>query len=184
MKHAATKKALKPQAQMAPIVIIGYGNSYRRDDGAGPALAEKLVDYWSTQGISARLLTSTQLMPEMADELADYDVEAVVFVDTLAQTVTQSSVTAIQIFPVALDATSPSLGHQLDPSTLLVYAALLYGRYPHAWLVTIPGIDFTHGQGFSKEVNQWLSDVPAIADQLLTEMKECELCTNLPLPNV
>jgi Ni,Fe-hydrogenase maturation factor len=47
------------------ILVIAYGNPLRRDDGAGVALAKKLVRYWQKRGITARLLVVTQLTPEL-----------------------------------------------------------------------------------------------------------------------
>jgi hydrogenase maturation protease len=151
-----------------PILVIGYGNMYRRDDGAGLALAERLAAHWSSAGIRTRLLTSTQLLPEMACDIADDNSAHVLFVDTTAS----STDDGIQMTPIALDVTSPTLGHQLEPTTLMSFAALLFGSHPRAWLVTVPGSDFDHGEGFSEEVEELLSDVPILADQLLTEMEE------------
>jgi hydrogenase maturation protease len=173
MKYDAIKEA-KSQAVDRSILVIGYGNPFRRDDGAGPVLAERLAQCWSNQGISTRALTNTQLMPEMADEIAEDKVKAVVFVDTRVNGFTS----AIQISQVDVDAKPSSLGHQFDPATLLLYAALLYGRYPRAWLVTVPGVDFAHGQGFSARVEEVLDDASSIADLLRAVMKECVSCMN------
>jgi hydrogenase maturation protease len=187
MKHGATKatqdKVIDGARDTAQIVVIGYGNTLLRDDGAGIALAEKLVDYWLARGLSARLLTGTQLLPEMAAEIAADGVEAVVFIDSLTamgggQTTAPNSCPSIQIAEVEMDSTSPSMGHHLGPSTLLIYAATLYGCRPPAWLVTIPCVDFDHGQGFSPEVMNWLTAVPTVATRLLAEIKERIPCMN------
>jgi hydrogenase maturation protease len=151
-------------------MVIGYGNAYRRDDGAGLALAAKLVEYFSNVGIRTRLLTGAQLLPEMAGAMAEDNIERLLFVDTAAP----GTSCRIQISRVAMDVTSPTLGHQLDPATLLAFAALLFDSHPHAWLVTIPGVDFAHGEGFSKEVDELLNDVPMLAGRLLDEMKEIQ----------
>lgn len=183
MKQSATDRMDAAQAATMQILVIGYGNAYRRDDGAGLALAERLVTYWQSQGINASLHTGTQLVPEMAEEIANLGKDAVVFVDSAEQSV----VASLQVAPLQLamqsDSASPSLGHHVDAATLLVYTAILYGCYPNAWLVTIPGSDFAHGEGFSKQTEQWLSRVPAVAAQLFFQMKESLPCMNLPLPN-
>jgi hydrogenase maturation protease len=164
MKHGVTNQ----QTCSTSILLIGYGNVCRRDDGAGLVLAEKLAAYWSSEGIRTRLLTSSQLLPEMACDIADDNPANVLFVDTVAS----AAGTGIQVTPVALDVTSPTLGHHLEPTTLMSFAALLFGSHPHAWLVTVPGSDFDHGEGFSEEVEELLSDVPVLAGQLLSEMEE------------
>jgi hydrogenase nickel incorporation protein HypA/HybF len=167
MKHGATKEA-KSQTLNTSILVIGYGNPYRRDDGAGPVFAEKLTRCWLKQGIATRVITDIQLMPEMVEEIARDEINAVVFVDS---GVNIPSFT-FQTSQVEIDAVSPTLGHQLEPATLLVYASLLYGHCPRAWLVTVPGVDFAHGHGFSPQVAHLLHGVTALAQQLLSEMKE------------
>jgi hydrogenase maturation protease len=180
MKHDVTKAA-EQSITMPQILVIGFGNTLRRDDGAGVAFSEALAAHWSAQGVEVQLLTTTQLLPELAACIAQEEVKAVVFVDTfvdtVVDTVVQDAHAAIQIAQVGLDSTSPSLGHHLDPATLLVYAHLLYGHTPLAWLVTIPGRDFEHGQDFSPEVIRLLAAVPTVAAQLLArilvEIEEC-----------
>ncbi len=63
------------------LLIIGYGNSLRRDDGAGLVLAQRLAEQWKKDGHAVRLLLTHQLMPEMALDLAESDVAGVLFVD-------------------------------------------------------------------------------------------------------
>jgi hydrogenase maturation protease len=161
------------------ILIIGYGNTLRCDDGAGIALAKQLVAHWQRQHISATLLTVTQLTPELAADIAAAGVIAVVFVDAAAGGLGQS----VQVHPVDSTVASPGLGHHLDPVALLVYTRLLYGCTLPAWLVTVPGTDFEHGTTLSTEVQALLNTAPALADQVLTEIEERVGCMNLPLPN-
>jgi hydrogenase maturation protease len=171
MKHGATR-AKKAQAATSSILIIGYGNPLRRDDGAGPLVATKLARYWAKVGIPARLITDIQLMPEMAEDIASNDVQQVVFVDSGVNI----APFAYHISRVEVDAASPALGHHLEPETLLVYAAMLYQRYPRAWLVTVPGEDFTLGSGFSAGVDHLLHEIAALGELLLSEMKERVPC--------
>ena len=177
--QAQSRPDVKPEVKVwAQIVVIGYGNSLRRDDGAGLVLAQEVVDYWERVGIPARLITDTQLLPEMAAQLADDFIEAVVFADTSAPTGAATEISSIRITEVSLDSPTARMGHHLDPTTLLVYTALLYGRYPRAWLVTIPGTDFSHGEGFSRQVNELLAHVGPVAHALLETIKEAVPCMN------
>ena len=97
-----------------------------------------------------------QLAPELALEIAEPGVSAVVFVDTRADTpgdVEVGAVEGVTVTPLAPpDAATPSLGHHFQPDVLLAYAALLLeGRQaPPAWLVTVPGMAFGHGEGLSQ----------------------------------
>ena len=132
------------------ILIIGYGNSLRRDDGAGPALARMVLAYESYKDIY--IIESHQLTPELAEEVAAPDVTAVIFVDSrvVSGQIDGSCGTAeVDLSRIDSMAAPPSFFHQCDPSSVMAYAELLCGRKPLAWLVSIPGVDFTHGEGFS-----------------------------------
>lgn len=159
--------SLDPAPCPPHLLVIAYGNSLRRDDGAGIALAEQIVACWQAQKVAVHLRTVTQLAPELAVELAVEGLAAVFFVD--AAILTDQS--AIQIQPIQVEPATPALGHQCSPATLLLYATLLYQRTPPAWLVTLPGVDFGHGEGFSPTVGRLLTTAPLVADQLLAVLK-------------
>jgi len=138
------------------ILLIAYGNPLRRDDGAGLRLAERMADRWQAAGTRLRHLAVQQLTPELAAEIAEPDVRAVVFVDTRAVAGAaagrQHAASTVLVTPLAApESASPSLGHHLGPAVLLAYAALLLdGRpAPPAWLATTPGVDLGHGEGLS-----------------------------------
>jgi hydrogenase maturation protease len=162
------------------LLVIAYGNTLRRDDGAGIGLAGILVARWRALGVGVRYIVVPQLAPELAIDIADPEVGAVVFVDT-ART---ECYTTIQVQRVQPQLATPALGHYLDPATLLVYTALLYQHRPPAWLVTVPGTDFEHGEGFSSTVRRLLATAPALANPLLEQIREHKTCMNLPLPKV
>jgi hydrogenase maturation protease len=151
------------------ILIIAYGNSLRRDDGAGLILAEKLEQAWLARQVEVERLEVQQLVPELALEVARDEVSAVVFADT--RVVSPAEVTpGLKMYPVQANPSSPSLGHQLDPAVLLSYARLLYGKQPPAWMVTVPGADFDHGEGLSQVAQQALREVSELATDLLLRL--------------
>jgi hydrogenase maturation protease len=133
------------------ILIIGYGNRLRRDDGVGPTLAKTIQENEQLDDI--RVIETHQLVPELAEEMAASDVTAVIFMDASVASgkLDASDIMAgLEVRRLDSVAATPSFSHQCDPSTLLLYCALLYAKKPPAWLVSIPGVDFTYGQGFSE----------------------------------
>ncbi len=144
------------------LLFIAYGNTLRRDDGAGLALAEKLCPLLQAQGWQVDLIAIQQLTPELALEIADPMLNAVCFFDTAAE----AHPLEIQMQRVDVQQCTPVLGHHLIPSALLLYAKRLYGVCPPAWLVTIPGYDFDLGEGFSTKTAGHLADVAAVAQQV------------------
>ena len=131
-----------------PILIIAYGNSLRRDDGAGLQLAPHLVHSWEIAGISVNCLTAHQLLPEHAEAMAQPDITAVFFVDTRDATLEKNP--QPEIHPVSMSDSPSRLGHHINPSLLLTYAQMLYQHRPPTWVITLPGVDFGHGEGLSQ----------------------------------
>lgn len=161
------------------LLLIGYGNTLRRDDGAGVALAEAIAARWRAQGQGVRLHTAQQLTPELAIEMADDELTAVVFVDA-AMTAPEGG---IEIRRLHTESSSPSLGHQLGPAALMAYAGLFRPLLPPMWIVTIGGHDFGIGEGFSPAVARSLATCWAVASDLLAQINEdVAPCTKSGLP--
>lgn len=149
------------------ILVIAYGNSLRRDDGAGLILAERLEQEWSSYSVPVERVEVHQLVPELAADLARDEVTAVVFVDTRAVRPDESD-PEVQIYPLSTNHFSSNLGHHLSPVTLLTYARLLYGKQPSAWMVATPGVDFGHGEGLSPLAQQAIGTVVELSTKLLS----------------
>ncbi len=126
------------------ILLIGYGNPLRRDDGLGPALVGRLVMRRPRPDL--RPLICHQLTPELSLELAASEVKAVIFADAskLATPGGGATVSSLNEAPGYASA-----GHSCDPVSLLRLAERLYGRRPPAWLAALPGSDFGFGEGLS-----------------------------------
>lgn len=140
------------------ILLISYGNTLRRDDGAGPALARMVAKSGIRDDL--RVLTVHQLAPEIAEELAAPDVDAVLFMDACvgeAGEDRESYCDRVEIREVTSEAPSTVFGHNFSPSLLLAYAKSLYGATPPAWLVSIPGYDFGFGEKLSERTERMLA---------------------------
>jgi hydrogenase maturation protease len=124
---------------MTDLLVIGYGNELRRDDGAGPRVAASVAAL-GLPGV--RAVSSHQLTPEMADLLRD--AEAVIFVDARADA------PAVAVENLTASAGNAGWGHTSDPRWLLGLTAALHGRTPAAWLITIPAVDLGMGEGLSE----------------------------------
>jgi hydrogenase maturation protease len=120
-------------------LLIGYGNSLRRDDGLGPALAER---FEATPGVKVE--TAHQLNAEDALLVSEHD--RVVFVDASQN----ASVVNFRWSRLRSEAkAAPFSAHALDPETVLSLALQLAGRAPEAYLLEIKGDDWSLGEGLS-----------------------------------
>jgi hydrogenase maturation protease len=123
-----------------PVLVIGYGNDLRGDDGVGPHIVGELA----TLGLAhVRTRTTRQLLPELAAELAD--VGLAIFVDAELR----SEEGAVKVTAVSPAPFAGLLAHTADPASLLALTQAVYGRVPQAWLVTVPGQGFELGQDIS-----------------------------------
>jgi hydrogenase maturation protease len=145
----------------APVLVVGYGNPLRGDDGVGQEVAEALLLEKGRDpelaGVSVEC--AHQLVPEMALDLSA--AAFAVFVDAAsdgreAGLVTSQPVTA----PPGAGATSPTPGpagacwQDLTPSGLLALARGLYGRTPPAVVVSVGVQDVGLGIGLSPSVQE------------------------------
>ncbi|MEZ4583881.1 MAG: hydrogenase maturation protease [Caldilineaceae bacterium] len=142
-------------------MVIGYGNSLRRDDGAGLLLAAAIVADMAAAGVPVRLVQVQQLAPELAEEIAAPHVGGVIFVDTIPA---RTAADTLQITPLGEEdaATAQSSSHHVGPGLLLRMAAQLFGHAPAAWLVTVPGWDFDHGEALSPSTRAQLARAAAV----------------------
>jgi hydrogenase maturation protease len=151
------------------VLIFAYGNSLRRDDGAGFALGDVVERMLREAGLPVRRIDSRQLEPEMALDISADAISSVLFIDTRAVPgEPDADDLRVRICPVVpADDASPSVGHHFDPSTLLVYARYLFNKEPPAWVITVPGVDFDHGEGLSGTALEAIRSAPEILRDLI-----------------
>lgn len=149
------------------ILIVGIGNTLRGDDGAGPEAARRLAAAFEEHAgrAAVRLLLLHQLTPEVALDLAQPDVQAAVFADAAADRA-PGEVRTVRLYAAG---GAPS-SHQVAPVLLLAMAQALYGHCPPAWLMTVGGAAFAHGEEFSPPVAAALEGVSGLARTLLLEL--------------
>jgi hydrogenase maturation protease len=121
------------------ILIIGYGNTLRNDDGVGVRVAEIIEE---KQWPNTRVIATHQLTPELAADIADSHL--VIFVDAVF-----SNSLDIQIQRLESSLKWNNLGHAESPQSLLALAKFIDRKTPTAWGVFIPAIDCEFGEELS-----------------------------------
>lgn len=114
------------------LLLIGYGNPGRGDDGLGPALAAE-IEALGIRGLTVDI--DYQLTVDHAAMIAAYDV--VVFADAMI------GLAAPYRFAEVDAAEAETLGsHQVSPEAALALARLLFGQAPPGWILAIAGQEF------------------------------------------
>jgi hydrogenase maturation protease len=123
----------------AGLLVIGYGNTLRSDDGVGPRVADAVAAL-ALPGV--RVLACPLLTPELADPVSQARI--VVFVDAAVDAPRE-----VQMRKQAPADTSQIMAHAASPATLLALARDVFGHAPEAWLLTIPVEDLGIGEELS-----------------------------------
>jgi hydrogenase maturation protease len=124
------------------VLIIGYGNPLRGDDGLGYRAAERIPG----------AIAVHQLTPELMDPISRAD--RVVFLDASAEGV-PGEIRRRALVPAA----SGAFTHHATPEGLLAGALELYGRCPEATLITVTGASFELSESLSPEVQAALEEI-------------------------
>ena len=141
-------------------LVIGYGNTLRRDDAAGVYAAELIEQRYP----GVMCLTVQHLTPEMVVTLAHY--RTVVFIDA-SITAKELRVTKLRTKGLTVDYSSQSM----TPQMLLDASNDLYGVVPRDTIqIEIPATDFTTGElpspGVRAIVEQCVNEFPQLISPL------------------
>jgi hydrogenase maturation protease len=136
----------------AGVLVIGYGNPLRGDDGLGWYVAELLADDPRLHG--AQVLRLHQLVPELAENVSRASL--VVLVDA-AEDGDPGSVSVRRVRP--RPPAPATWSHHLDPETLAELAEALYGASPPMVLVTVAAGSLTEADHLSIPLQQALPEV-------------------------
>jgi hydrogenase maturation protease len=146
---------------MARILVLGYGNPMRSDDGLGWHIA---VDLFRTNRCpDIEVLPCHQLTPELAPPVSRAD--AVIFIDC-----EQGGMPGeICCREVRCESIPPSFTHHLTPWALLALSSELFGACPRACLLTMQGADYSPGEAFSPAIAAHIPDLKARLQQLIQQ---------------
>jgi hydrogenase maturation protease len=142
----------------AGVLVVGYGNPLRSDDGIGWHAAGLLATDPRLDG--ARVLARHQLVPELAADVSRASL--VVLVDAAAE----GDPGSVAVRRIGSPPPTPiTWSHHLTPDTLAGLADALYGAVPPIVLVSVAAGSFAGSDRLSGDLERVLPEiVDAIAD--------------------
>lgn len=152
---------MAPGTVASSILLVGYGNTSRRDDGVAAHILQSLLgrlgmDSDSIGGEDSlepspgiKVLFLHQLAPELAELVAQYD--TVVFIDAHVE---GSGWDDMSWQPVAPAVEAGMIGHHLRPGVVVALAQSLYGGAPDAYMLSVLGHDFDFGEAISPQTGE------------------------------
>jgi hydrogenase maturation protease len=153
-------------------LIVGFGNTLRRDDGVGVRAAELLAADPRLAGRQVQIRAAYQLLPEMALDMGA--VSLVIFVDADLRGLPGS----IEVRPIEAGAPATDPDAQAEPGAsshhvgggeLVALASALTGHRPEAVHVGIGIADTELGEGLSPAVEAALPRVVEVVARLVAQ---------------
>lgn len=124
---------------MKKILLIGFGNEYRRDDGLGIKLLD-LIDN------NVEKMKVQELTFDISEILKDYDI--VIFIDASIEG------DEISFRKISGEKAFSPLTHHTSCEELLIWTKTLYGKTPEFYLLSLRGYDFDFGEELSKKAEE------------------------------
>ncbi len=149
---------------MKKILIYGYGNIGRQDDGLGVLLASDMEELMLKYGIySIDVESNYQLNIEDALTISHYDI--VFFADT-----TMDDSKAVDMQPVVASAQTEFTMHAMKPEFVLHLCESLYNVSPETYLITMHGFEFEFGMPVTEQAAKNLKIAINMLSKRLTDL--------------
>ncbi len=155
---------------MPTVLIIGYGNPTRSDDGVAWHAADALAPKFPASDVE--ILRLHQLTPELADTARNF--QCLIFVDAAECDGSVNKPGTIRVEEIRGSPGEPArFSHVLSPNKVLDLAAQLYGASPRSFAITIAGDNFDHGTSLSPAVAAALPELIAQISILVKQSLKC-----------
>jgi hydrogenase maturation protease len=125
------------------ILIYGYGNPGRGDDGLGPAFIDR-VEAWKKREKINHIVTDSNYQLNIEEALTIRDYDKVVFIDASTEKIDD-----FQLVRVRPSEKVSFTMHAMHPSFVLDLCRKIYGRSPGVFLMKIRGYEFQITEGLS-----------------------------------
>lgn len=148
-------------APAGTVLVLGYGNPGRQDDGLGPAAADRIA------GLGLKHVdVDSDFQPAFEDALEMMAHERSLFIDAAAWGPAPFFLRRVQASP-ALAFTS----HLVRPEAVLALCQRTWGRVPETWQLGIRGYCFGCGEAMSPRAQENLKQALSFIELLLRQWK-------------
>lgn len=150
---------------MARVLIVAYGNPLRSDDGLAWRAADELEGKFPADEVE--IVRLHQLVPELAESISRS--QLVIFLDAATPDSEKTKAGDIHVEQIHEKVSSQASGfcHAFSAGNVLGMAEQVYGARRDAYLVSMIGENFHHGESLSDCVLSSLPDFIARAEELI-----------------
>ncbi len=150
------------------ILIYGYGNPGRQDDGLGSLLIEK-AEKWVDKSNLSNITLDVNFQLQVEDVTIMQDKDLILFVDASMD----ETVSEFKMVPVQADPRATFTMHAVSPEYLLALCRKVYGKNPPAYLLHIRGYEWNLDESLTPSARQnlenawsWLRDILSDPEKL------------------
>ena len=134
------------------ILIYGYGNPGRRDDGLGPALVN-LVEKWIEIENISNISVDSNYQLNIEDAYTIHNFDLVIFADA-----TVEDIENFMLSRVLPSSKTDFTMHSVHPAFVLDLCTQLYEKVPDVFLLHLKGYDFELKEGLTKRAEENLKE--------------------------
>lgn len=150
------------------ILVVGFGNPGRQDDGLGPALADR-IEAMALEGVDVEI--DYQLNIEHGAMIAEYD--KVLFADASKEGAAPFTIARV---PAAQEIAFTT--HAVSPESVLAICEDHFGAPPPCWVLAMRGYAFEMKEELTAEARRNLEEAVAFVEKLLRTWKEKQMAEN------
>ena len=136
-------------AEPGNILIYGYGNPGRQDDGLGNEMIE-LVEAWATREGITGLAVDSNYQLQVEDVTMIHDRDLVIFVDASMR----PDITDYRLESVHPNPRATFTMHSVAPGYILALCREIYGQHPPAYLLHIRGHEWEINEPISAKAKE------------------------------
>jgi len=149
------------------ILLYGYGNPGRQDDGLGNQFVEEMKDWIIKNNIKGVVLDSNyQLNIEDSDTISDKDI--VVFIDASIEDINDFYIDKVDPSDAKVEFTM----HAVSVGFVVSLCNKLYDKYPQVYLLHIKAYEFEFKEGLTEKAKQNLDKAVAFMQKKLKNKED------------
>lgn len=146
------------------ILVYGYGNPGRQDDGLGKVLIDK-AELWVEKERLPNITLDVNYQLQVEDITNMHDKDVIIFVDASME----ESVEHFLITPLHADEQDTFSMHAISPAYLLALCQKIYGHYPPAYMLHIRGYEWNINENITPTALQNLENAWNLLKKVLRE---------------
>jgi hydrogenase maturation protease len=155
------------------ILIYGYGNPGRQDDGLGKALADE-AETWIGEQQLDNVSVEVAFQLQVEDVLKMVDVDLVLFVDASMD----EQIGDFTIERVISDPEASFSAHSVPPGFIVGLYEALYGPPPLSYLIQIRGYEWELEESVTSQARQNMELAWGLVKKILMDPDRLEMLSN------